>query len=68
MAVETDVSQLKSVQHLEREVSDHFGGTDVLMNNAGISPSSACLDQIEHWQKLLAVNLWGVIHGTDTPG
>jgi hypothetical protein len=26
------------------------------------------LDQIEHWQKLLAVNLWGVIHGTDTPG
>ena len=64
MAVETDVSQLKSVQHLEREVSDHFGGTDVLMNNAGISLNSTCLDQIEHWQKLLAVNLWGVIHGT----
>jgi NAD(P)-dependent dehydrogenase (short-subunit alcohol dehydrogenase family) len=64
MSVETDVSQLESVRHLEREVSDHFGGTDVLMNNAGISLSSTCLDQIDHWHKLLAVNLWGVIHGT----
>jgi hypothetical protein len=64
MAVETDVSQLESVQHLEREVSERFGGTDVLMNNAGISLSTTCLDQLDHWQKLLAVNLWGVIHGT----
>jgi NAD(P)-dependent dehydrogenase (short-subunit alcohol dehydrogenase family) len=64
MAVETDVSQLSSVEHLEGEVSKRFGGTDVLMNNAGISLRSTCLDQIEHWQRLLAVNLWGVIHGT----
>jgi NAD(P)-dependent dehydrogenase (short-subunit alcohol dehydrogenase family) len=64
MAVETDVSQLTSVQQLEREVSGRFGATHVLMNNAGISLGSTCLDQMESWQKLLAANLWGVIHGT----
>jgi NAD(P)-dependent dehydrogenase (short-subunit alcohol dehydrogenase family) len=64
MAVETDVSQLHAVQRLEREVRERFGGTDVLMNNAGVSLGSTCLDQLEHWQELLAVNLWGVIHGT----
>jgi len=64
IAVETDVSQLASVERLERTVREQYGGTDVLMNNAGISLSSTCTDQIEHWQRLLAVNLWGVIHGT----
>jgi NAD(P)-dependent dehydrogenase (short-subunit alcohol dehydrogenase family) len=66
ISIETDVSDLSSMQRLEQEVSSRFGGADILMNNAGISRSSTCLDQLEHWQKILSVNLWGVIHGTQT--
>jgi len=66
MSIETDVSDLSSVQKLESEVTRLFGGTDILMNNAGISRDSSCLDQLENWHQILAVNLWGIIHGTQT--
>ena len=34
------------------------------MNNAGIGPESTSFGPLENWQRILAVNLWGVIHGT----
>jgi NAD(P)-dependent dehydrogenase (short-subunit alcohol dehydrogenase family) len=34
------------------------------MNNAGIQPGSAIFGARENWQRVLAVNLWGVINGT----
>src|SRR4029077_11784868 len=35
----------------------------VLMNNAGTSPGGGPFDDYERWQRVLAVNLWGVING-----
>src|SRR4029077_13409496 len=35
----------------------------VLMNNAGTSPGGGPFDHYERWQRVLAVNLWGVING-----
>ena len=64
LAVEADVSQRSDVERLEHNVRDAFGGADILMNNAGISPPTQAWDNFEHWQRILAVNLWGVIHGT----
>ena len=48
---------------------ERFGGTDVLMNNAGIGPgSSASSGRPRPGQRILGVNLWGVIHGTQAFG
>jgi NAD(P)-dependent dehydrogenase (short-subunit alcohol dehydrogenase family) len=38
----------------------------VLMNNAGISSNSTVLGPLANWQRIVDVNLWGVIHGCQT--
>jgi NAD(P)-dependent dehydrogenase (short-subunit alcohol dehydrogenase family) len=64
MAAAVDVSRIDDVGALEAAVRQRFGGTDVLMNNAGIQPGSQMFDPIENWQRILGVNLWGVLHGS----
>jgi NAD(P)-dependent dehydrogenase (short-subunit alcohol dehydrogenase family) len=64
MVMATDVSRIEEVTALESAVRKRFGGTDVLMNNAGIGPESNSLGPLQNWQRIIAVNLWGVIHGT----
>lgn len=64
MTAAVDVSSRTELEALEQTVSSRLGGTDILMNNAGIGTSSSCLGPVEHWQSLLDVNLWGPIHGT----
>ncbi len=64
MACETDVSRVEDLRRLESAVHDRFGGTDVLMNNAGIQPGSGIFGPSENWERVIGVNLWGVIHGT----
>ena len=66
MAVETDVSRVEDLRSLETAVQDRFGGTDILMNNAGIQPGSAIFGAAANWERVLDVNLWGVIRGTQT--
>jgi NAD(P)-dependent dehydrogenase (short-subunit alcohol dehydrogenase family) len=64
MALETDVSRVEDLQGLEDAVRGRFGGTDVLMNNAGIQPGSTVFGPPGNWERVLGVNLWGAIHGT----
>ena len=64
MAVETDVSRVEELVRLEAVVQERFGGTDILMNNAGIQPGSTMFGPAANWERVLDVNLWGAIRGT----
>jgi hypothetical protein len=64
MTSNTDVSRVEEMATLESAVQKRFGGTDILMNNAGIQPGSQMFGPTENWQRILGVNLWGVINGT----
>jgi len=64
MTMEVDVSRLDAVIKFESAVRARFGGTDILMNNAGIGPGSQMFSLHESWQRILGVNLWGVINGS----
>ncbi|MFC5346208.1 SDR family NAD(P)-dependent oxidoreductase [Brevundimonas staleyi] len=64
VGIETDVSDRASLVALEAEVARRFGGTDVLMNNAAIQIPTDAFGPEADWRKLLAVNLWGVIDGS----
>jgi hypothetical protein len=64
MAMAVDVSRIEDVSALEVAVRKRFGGADVLMNNAGIQPGSQMFGPLQNWQRIIGVNLWGVIHGS----
>jgi NAD(P)-dependent dehydrogenase (short-subunit alcohol dehydrogenase family) len=64
--VPTDVSQFEDVRRLKDRAYDAFGEVAVLMNNAGVSAGGGPFDDYEGWQRVLSVNLWGVINGVQT--
>lgn len=63
MTSTADVSRIESVTELERAVGAHFGGTDLLMNNAGIQPGSTLFGEPDNWQRIIGINMWGIING-----
>ena len=66
LTVPTDVGKLEEVQRLKDRVYETFGEVAVLMNNAGTSPGGGPWEHYERWQRVLNVNLWGVINGVQT--
>ena len=63
LAVQVDVGDSASVESMYRAAAEHFGGIDVLYNNAGISPAedASILDtELQAWERVQAVNTRGV--------
>ncbi|NGN70022.1 SDR family oxidoreductase [Streptomyces sp. A7024] len=59
-----DVSDGKEVAAFAAAVAAELGVPDIVVNNAGIGHSGTFLETTEaEWQRVLDVNLWGVIHG-----
>jgi len=62
-AVPTDVSRLEEVQRLRDTAYREFGEVALLMNNAALGNGGGPWENYKRWQRLLAVNLWGIING-----
>lgn len=61
--VPTDVTLPEQVTHLVSQVLERYGDLHILLNNAGICMSGPFVETtLDHWQQVLAVNLWGYIH------
>jgi NAD(P)-dependent dehydrogenase (short-subunit alcohol dehydrogenase family) len=59
-----DVADAGAVAELIDSTHDRYGRLDFLFNNAGIGASLPIEHiDLDHWQRTLAVNLAGVIHG-----
>jgi 3-oxoacyl-[acyl-carrier protein] reductase len=58
-----DVRNHEEVSELFRFVDTHFGGVDVLVNNAGVGVFKSVSDlTVEQWQSTLETNLSGVFY------
>ncbi|MGP9810583.1 SDR family NAD(P)-dependent oxidoreductase [Rhodopseudomonas sp. NSM] len=64
LSLQTDVSKPEQIEALQDAVIARFGGVDVLMNNAGIELTSTALGPRDNYQRIIGVNLWGIIHGS----
>jgi len=63
MTAETDVSSFDAMTALAEMVTSRWGAVHILMNNAGIQPGSGMFGPRANWERVMAVNLWGVING-----
>lgn len=63
-ALATDVTRREQVQALIDTAVERYGRVDVLLNNAGLMPSSP-LDRlkVEDWERMIDVNIKGVLYG-----
>jgi NAD(P)-dependent dehydrogenase (short-subunit alcohol dehydrogenase family) len=63
--VHVDVCRAGDVQTLVDETASRHGRLDLMINNAGIAICGEARDlTLDHWRRVLDVNLWGVINGT----
>lgn len=64
-AIQADVSDPAAASRLIRLTEMHFGGVDLLVNNAGIAQQKLFLDITAlDWERMFAVNVGGAFHCT----
>lgn len=64
LAVLTDVSDADAVERLADRTVEEFGALHLACNNAGVSAGGLTWEiDLETWDWVLGVNLFGVIHG-----
>lgn len=60
-----DVSDGQAMEELASTVRAEHGVPDIVVNNAGLGLAGSFVDTgVADWQRVIDVNLWGVIHGS----
>lgn len=60
---QTDVGDPAALRALADHAYATFGAVHVVMNNAGMQPGSTIFDAEDNWDRIIAVNMMGVIRG-----
>ena len=68
LAIAADVSVRAEVERVAKVVDAQLGPISVLMNNAGIQPGSSIFDDAGTWDRILGINLGGVVNGCQVFG
>lgn len=64
-SVTTDVRTAAAFERLLERTLTEFGACQLLVNNAGVFHAGGVLDSSdEQWERVIDINLWGVIHGS----
>lgn len=64
LAIATDVTDFDQVKKLVDAAVQKFGRVDVVINNAGLMPSSPLVRlKIDDWDRMIDVNIKGVLYG-----
>ncbi len=65
MNLRADVTSEQEIERLAASVSNHWGGLDVLVNNAGIAIAGRTDEtSMEEWRRIFEVNFFGVLRTT----
>ena len=61
------VTNQEQVQHMVEDAAARHGRLDFLFNNAGIGGTFQISEvTLEHWRRIIDINLWGVIYGVQS--
>ncbi len=68
LAVQTDVTKPEQMKSLAEKTIDAFGSVYLVVNNAGVGGVAGKFveSDLETWQWVINVNMWGVINGLHT--
>jgi len=60
-----DVANQDAIEKLVKEIKETYSKIDLIINNAGVGLDGEFKDMtIDHWKRIIDINLWGVIYGT----
>ena len=66
LAVAMDVADAAALKALEARVTAELGPVNVLINNAGMQPGSSIFNTEANWQRIIDVNLMGIVNTAQT--
>jgi len=63
--IKTDITKEPDVENMVNKTEEHFGGLDILFNNAGIGTPFIMLEETETslWDKVMDINVKGIFLG-----
>jgi NADP-dependent 3-hydroxy acid dehydrogenase YdfG len=66
-AIMADVTSIEDMRRVAAAAVEHYGGVDVMVNNAGIMPLAFIADHADAlpaWSRCIDINFKGVMHGS----